>query len=172
MPTERRSYEKFLKFPETPIILKPFNPKARILAEEYEEILNKVLEVHSIRAELFGSTALGISGKGELEFAIYLEEANWQDIRSTLEKEYGQPVAVKPDRIRFDTIYKDTDVEIVMKKGEDAYLGKAVMKFFLSNPDELARYEELKHRYAHSEREYNYQKAQYLSDLTDTLLES
>ena len=59
---------------DKPVKINPFNEKSKQESFQYLTTLNEVLAPLDVSAELFGSTDLEIAGKGEWEFAIYLDD--------------------------------------------------------------------------------------------------
>lgn len=164
--------EYFDKYPQTPVTWREFDVHDLAIAEDFCCKLNTLLGPYQVKAELFGSLALGIAGKGEPEFVIYLDNNTWQPVLEYLIDIYGQPITIKEERVRFVVIDNEVEVEIVLKRGSQAELGKKLMSHFLQHPELIEEYEALKRRHAYSEREYHYHKRNYLTNLTESLSKS
>ena len=74
MKVERRPREEFEKFADKPVTIKPFDPASKAKSNEYRMRLNEILAPFQASAELHGSVELEVAGKGEWEFAIYLND--------------------------------------------------------------------------------------------------
>jgi hypothetical protein len=63
--------EYFNKFDTTPVSIRPFNPRSKVIADEYLEKLRDLFEGLDTELAHRGSTAFGIAGKGDIELGVY-----------------------------------------------------------------------------------------------------
>ena len=74
MKVQRLPKSYFDRFAEKPVTIKPFDPHSKELAMNYLAMLNETLASHEVEAKLHGSVELEVAGKGEWEYAIYLDD--------------------------------------------------------------------------------------------------
>ena len=77
MRVERGKPEDYAQFSTRPVPIRPFDPDSKRAALAYGARLNKTLAPMGVAAELHGSLALGLAGKGEWEFALYPSPERW-----------------------------------------------------------------------------------------------
>jgi hypothetical protein len=154
--------EYFLKYKEKPVKIKPFNPKAKVIAED----LIKDLFDLGVNASLIGSTAYGISGQGDVEVAVYPEKSQWKKILTTLEEKYGKPLQKENDFVQFGVKDNEFDLCVNVLKGYEAKVINKLTEYMLSRPDLILEYEKLKVKYSYSRREYQIQKNKFLTEVT------
>lgn len=169
MNAERLPREAFEQLPETPVEIKPFDPESKKQSNLYLEQLNEVLEPHQVEAEFFGSVELEIAGKGEWEFAIWLDDDNWYPVMTTLIQHYKGIWFLDEDMAVFHITAGANSIEVIPMRREAAQRNKAVMTFWRSNPEKLEEYEKLKFEHAHSKREYYWWKHNYIGDIVESL---
>lgn len=155
----------FEQFGDKPVDLKPFDPQSLNAAYEYLHQLNEFLNSWNVKAELFGSTPLRIAGKGEFEYAVFLQTKNWYDVITALARRYKNVWTILSDIVVLTDTYQGHSVEIIALRGHRAKINKAIMDALSSDPVLLKAYEELKFKYAHSKKEYYYQKNKFFRDL-------
>src|SRR6188508_3396538 len=109
--------EYFNRFSTDPVKVIPFDPKVKKLAQEYMHIMDQVLSKWKIKSELIGSTALEIAGKGEIEIGLYLEDKNWDEVKTFLSKHLGGIGSDGSEYARFNDSHRGAEVEIILTKG-------------------------------------------------------
>jgi GrpB-like predicted nucleotidyltransferase (UPF0157 family) len=83
-----------------------------------------------------------------------------------LTKAYGTPNNIETDYMRFNQESPEKyEVEIILMKGREAKVDIALTEYLISHPELLKQYEELKKNSAHSKREYQIQKNNFLTSI-------
>ncbi len=164
-----RSY--FDKFSDKPVLVKPYDPKSKQLAKEYISSLEDMLSDFDVEIIHRGSTAFGISGKGDIEIGVFPSEEDWKSVVSKLVNEFGESGNVENDYVRFNDERDDYEIEIILLKGEAAKIDIALTKFLLEHSESLKKYEEIKKKYSYSKREYQIQKDVFLRGVIDSIPE-
>ena len=159
----------FEQFGDKPVDLKPFDPKSLQTANEYLHHLNEFLNSWDIKAELFGSTPLRITGKGEFEYAVYLKSKNWYTVITALARRYKNVWTIQSDIVVLTDEYRGHSIEIIALRGHRATINKAIMDTLGADPAVLKQYEELKFKYAYARNEYYYQKTKFFCELLKQL---
>ena len=169
MPPMPDSY--FEKFSTNPVSVKPFDPKSKLIAKEYIVLLRNFLKGYRVEILHRGSTAFGISGKGDVEIGIYPSETDWQSVIETLKNYFGELGNIEDDYARFNTEEDGYEIEIILQKGEAAKVDVALTNYFMIHPELLNEYEGVKKKYAYSKREYQIQKDKFLRKVVETIPE-
>ena len=149
--------------------IKPFDPEGRRLALRYGVKLDVLLSPFSVRAELFGSTALKIAGKGEWEFGIWLDDERWYPVLVMLVNHFGSIYTLRDDFALFTDEDHDTEIEIIPMRREAAARNQAIMAYWRANPSAVLEYEQGKIAHAFSKREYRRWKNKHISAIVETL---
>lgn len=166
-----RSY--FLKYSNKPVKIKPFSKKSKKIAKEYLRKINRVLKETKTKAIPIGATALEISGKGDLDFGLYINEEKWDEVLKCLINHFkGIGNLNSKGFARFNGYYKGYEVEIVVKRGESAERDKRLLSYIKSHPNLIKDYEEEKKKYAYSEREYMIKKDKFLRKVMAMILDN
>lgn len=158
----------FLKFRESPVKIRPYNPKSKTAAEEYIKFLHQIIG-EEILIRHRGSTAYGIAGKKEIEVGIYPTEAEWQNVIAKIKNKLVEPGNSEEDYVRFNDTFEEFPVEIILLKGEVARIDLAKTDYLLNHPELLKQYEDIKMKYSYSKREYERQKAKFLDQVTEMI---
>lgn len=173
MQVERFPPEHYDKIAETPVTLHPFDPESKRAALAYGAQLNRVLEPLGVKAELFGSTELEISGKGEWEFAIFLTDAQWYPVLTHLINHFKSIFVLDDDftlfQDRADGFDDGFDVEIIAMRDEVALRNQAIMRYWQEHPEACAAYEAGKREHAHSKRAYYRWKDELIAEILERL---
>ena len=103
--------EYFSKFKDKKVVLVPFDPKAKSLAQQYIKILRSLLTDFDLEILHRGSTAMGIAGKGEIEIGVYPREEDWEKVIKILAGRYGKIENLETDYARFNDMYQGTEIE-------------------------------------------------------------
>ena len=155
-----------------PVHLKPFDPQTKATALELMAVLDEQVAAWGLRSVLHGSTALEIEGKGEIEVAFYLDDGNWEAVKAHLCQIYGDPWSEEANFVIINAEYKGIDVEIILLRGYDAVVNRALMDHLYNHPGVCAEYVELKRKYAFSRREYYQQKNRFFRRIIESLPEA
>ena len=161
----------FEKFSTNPVSVKPFNPKSKLIAKEYIVLLRNFLKGYRVEILHRGSTAFGISGKGDVEIGIYPSETDWQSVIETLKNYFGELGNIEDDYARFNDRKDGFEIEVILQKGDAAIVDMALTKYLMSHPEILNEYEGVKKKYAYSKREYQIQKDKFLRKVVETIPE-
>lgn len=170
-PITEFTKEQFAKLAHTPVHIKPFDPRNRLIAREYMKQLDVLLLPWNVQAKIIGSTAYGIAGKGSIEIGIFLNSGNWESIIGKLEENFGKMEEVESDFAEFHDEFQDYTVKVMLFKGHVAKVNRKLHDFFLNHPDALKRYEELKKKFSYSRRDYQEQKQEFINDIIEELPE-
>jgi len=169
MKPDRLQDSDLEKLPHDPVIMVPFNPESKRAAKAYGYKLDSILSSHSAYAELFGSTDLEIAGKGEWEFAIWLDDKQWYSVLIMLINYFGSIYTLDDDFALFEDVYEGTKIEVISMRGDAAARNQAIMKYWRTNPEAVIGYERGKMEHAYSKREYYRWKNKHISDIVETL---
>lgn len=159
----------FEKMSTKPVVLKPFDPRTKAAALALMVILDEQVATWGIRSVLHGSTALELEGKGEIEVSLYLDDETWEPVKSHLFALYGQPYSQEENFVNINTEYRSIDVEIILLRGHDAEVNRALMDYLHSHPDACAEYVRIKRQYAFSRQEYYRQKHRFFCGIIEQL---
>jgi len=168
-PESDKSY--FEKFRTTPVKIRPFNPRSKVIANALIAKLQKLFNKQKVEIIHRGSTAFGIAGKGDIELGVYPTTKDWDSVRILLEKEFGFAGHAEKDYLRFNTKVDDFEIEIIMMTGEVEKIDKALTNYLIARPHLLEEYEKLKYTYAFSKREYQREKDQFLRRVIEEIPE-
>jgi len=169
MNVERRPREYFDRFAARPVTIRPFDPDSKQESFRYLVKLNEILSPFGVSAELHGSVELEISGKGEWEFAIWLDDQQWYPVLIRLINHYGAIHELSDDFVLFEDSYNGTPIEVIPMRGETARRNQAVMDYWRTNPAALHAYEDGKAQHAYSKQEYLWWKENLIADILETL---
>ena len=134
MNVERRPREHFNRFADKPVKIRPFDAASKQESFQYLAALNEILAPLGVSAELFGSTDLEIAGKGEWEFAIYLDDQQWYPVLIRLINHFGAIYELTDDFVLFDDSCNETPIEVIPMRGETAQRNQAVMQYWRTHP--------------------------------------
>jgi hypothetical protein len=155
----------FAQIPTTPLQLHPFDPNSKQAALEYGKQLSKLLEQFGVRAELHGSTELEIAGKGEWEFALWLNDQNWYTVIVFLVNHFNGIYTLDDEF----ALFTEGETEIIAMRGEVALRNQALMHHWRTNPHTRAEYERGKLENTHSKQAYYRFKDAYINAILETL---
>ncbi len=163
----------FLKYRETPVKLKEYDPRQQLIADKYTKRLNRLLKDVSAKISVRGSTLFKIYSKGEVEIGIYTNEENWKIVSKILTSEFGQPEVVESNYLRFNSLYTehDREVELIVLKGYEALVDIKLHEYLLNHPDLLVEYVAVKKKSCFSKREYQIQKDKFLNKVIEMITE-
>ncbi len=169
MHVERMPDEAFERFSLTPVVIRPFDPASKRAALAYGERLNDRLGPTGVAAELFGSVALEIAGKGEWEFALYPSDAQWYPTLIALINHYRGVYTMSDEFVLFNDECDGHPIEVIVMRGGTAERNRAIMRYWREHPDALAFYEAEKYRHCHAKREYYRWKEHFIADILEAL---
>lgn len=159
----------FEKFSTNPVPLKPFDPKSKLVAQEYIKLLSTLLKDYQLPILHRGSTAFGISGKGDIEIGVYPSGNSWLPVINIIKEKIGNPKNIENDYIRFNDEKAGFEIEIILLKGRSAKVDIALTSYLINHPEILERYEEIKKQYSYSKREYQIQKDKFLRRVVESI---
>lgn len=157
--------EHYENIPETPVVLRPFDPESKQAALRYGEQLNHVLAQTGVKASLFGSTELELAGKGEWEFAIFPTDAQWYPILTLLINHFKGIYFLSDDFVVFTSNSGDNEVEVIVMRGDVAVWNREIMRYWREHPNARAMYEREKWQHAHSKRAYYRWKDDFIASI-------
>ena len=164
------SQEYFDRFSTGPVDVKPFDSKSTGVAGAYIKKLDFVLHPFGLSAVHRGSTYFRISGKGEIELGVYPGEENWQEVISALSNYFKGVVGkLEPNYARFNDTFQGFEVEVVVMKGREALVDRALTRYLVSHPKLLRDYEDVKRKFSYSKREYYTQKDKFLRTVIEAI---
>jgi hypothetical protein len=169
MQAERLPDTFFDNIPNQPVAIKPFDPDSKRRSQAYCDKLTALLAPFGSAAELFGSTALEVAGKGEWEFAIWLDDVQWYPVLVTLINHFGAIYTLLDDFAVFEDRDHDTPIEIIPMRGAAAQRNQAIMAYWRQNPTVLHAYEAEKYSHAYSKRVYYKWKHNFIADILERL---
>ena len=153
----------FKKISKTPIKIKLYNKKYEKIVNEVLKRLNVVLGKIKVKAIPIGATALKISGKGDIDFGVYIKEEKWDETLKVLINYFkGIKTLNSKGFAKFSGFYKGYEVEVVVRKGDSALRDKKLLSYLKKHPKAIKEYENLKKKFAFSAREYAIQKNNFL----------
>ncbi|MFC1624789.1 GrpB family protein [Patescibacteria group bacterium] len=161
----------FNKFKDKKVKIVPFDPKYKVVAQEYIKRLNKLLKQFEVEVFHRGSTSFGIAGKGEIEIGVFPKESNWAEVITVLTREFGQPGNLEENYARFNDVFQRTEIEVIAMKGRDAYVDRVLNKYLLEHPELLKEYEEVKIKNSNSKKDYMIQKDKFFRKVIEMIPE-
>jgi hypothetical protein len=159
--TRKFTREYFEKFRTTPIKLIPFSPTQKRIAEKWVIHLREVLKGIPVTVAHRGSTLLEITGKGDIDIAVYTDMTTFRTVFNKIAHFFGDPKATDENFAAFYTLDRGYEVEISLMKGREAKVDQALTKTLVSNPKFIREYQEIKVRYCFSKREYLFQRSKF-----------
>lgn len=163
VPKSSKKY--FEQFRTSPLKLLPYDANALTVADKHIQILKGVLIDTKTEIVHRGSTSLGISGKGDIDVAIYATPAEWLKARNILISHFGNPDAFGDEFAAFNLSDGNYKIEISLMKGRQRIVSKALTNFLLQHPQIVKDYEELKQKYCYSKREYLIQRDKFFREI-------
>ena len=140
---------------DKPVKIKPYNKRYQKIAEDYLKKINKILKPVGFKAVHKGATALGISGKGDIEFGVYPTEKQWDNVLVVLINYFKGIVGLNQGFAQFISKYKGEEVEVIcIREGFYAEIDKKLFAYLKKNKNIVKRYEKIKNDSAYSSKEY------------------
>ena len=169
MRVERGTPEEYSKFSTRPVPIRPFDPDSKRAALAYGAQLNERLLPTGVAAELHGSLALALAGKGEWEFALYPSPEQWYPTLALLINHFRGVHLLSEELVMFNDMCDGHHVEVIVLRGNTAACNQAIMRYWREHPEAAAMYEAEKYRHAHSKRDYYRWKDTYIADILESL---
>ncbi len=169
MRVERGKPEDYEKFSTRPVPIRPFDPDSKRAALAYGARLNERLASTGVAAELHGSLALELAGKGEWEFALYPSPDQWYPTLTLLVNHFRGVYSMSEELVMFNDVCDGHHVEVMAMRGNAAACNRAIMRYWREHPAAAARYEAEKYRHAHSKRDYYRWKDGFIADILESL---
>ena len=169
MRVERGKPEEYDKFSTRPVPIRPFDPDSKRAALAYGARLDEQLASAGVAAELHGSMALELAGKGEWEFALYPSPDQWYPTLTLLINHFRGVYSMSEELVMFNDVCDGHDVEVIVMRGNAAECNRAIMRYWRAHPDARADYEAQKYRHCHSKRDYYRWKDNYIADILASL---
>lgn len=171
-PLTKFSDEYFDKYSDTPVKVKPFDPKKKELGLRLLAELKCLLASFPATEEyLTGSTALEIAGKGDLEFGIFPSEKDWDGVRAVLTDRFGPEANIEEEFIRVIWKYEKEEIDVSMLRGHEGAVILATTQYLLEHPELRQEYEQIKYQYAYSKKEYQREKNRFFQKVAEIIPE-
>lgn len=167
LPEFEKGY--FQKFNTKPVIIKPYDPMSKVVAEKYIKKLDNLFEGFNVEIIHRGSTAFKISGKGDVEIGVYPTEQLWHQVLEKLINQYSRIGVIEKNYARFNDEIYGFEIEIIVLKGYEATVDKKLTNYLMTNQEILKKYEQLKIKYAFSKREYQNQKDKFFREIVSMI---
>jgi GrpB-like predicted nucleotidyltransferase (UPF0157 family) len=162
----------FEKKGSRPVKIKPYNPRYKEVAKEYLKKLDRVLKPAGVKAIHKGATALGISGKGDIEFGVYPRKDQFDKTLVALINHFKGIKGLNNGFAQFVVKYKGFEMEVVViNEGDYATLDKKLDAFLKKNPKLVKEYEKVKNESAYSAKEYARAKDKFLRKVIEMITE-
>lgn len=154
---------------ENKIDIIPYNPKTKDVFKIIKKDLIKILG--KTRISHRGSTALKISGQGEIDLYIPATKKFFNIYLGKLIKYLGQPGSLYPlERVRFVKYIDDIKIEIFLINKNNSGWKNCIRfeRYLKKNPKSLREYERLKNRICGvSTRKYYTVKTKFINKILE-----
>lgn len=158
------------KFSHTPVEVRPHDPQSLIVTHKYIKTLKSITKDLPIEMIYHrGSTAWGIAGKGDIEIGLIPDHNCWFEVVVVLSQHYRGLGNLDEEYARFNDNFQGFEIETILMRGYTLTLDIALHEYMPKHPDVLAEYEQIKLKYTHSTREYNFQKDQFFRQIIPQL---
>ncbi len=169
MRVERGKPEEYEKFSTRPVPIRPFDPDGKRAALTYGARLNARLAPTGVAAELHGSLAPGLAGKGEWEYALFASPDRWYPTLTLLANHFRGVYSMSEEVVMFNDVCDGHHVEVIVFRGHTAARNRAIMRHWRDHPEARADYEAQKYVHCHSRRDYYRWKDTYIGDILEAL---
>ena len=169
METQPLPESYFEGISEEPLKLLPFDPESKRRALEYGKTLVGLLAPMGASAELHGSTDLELAGKGEWEFAVWLDDSSWYTVIAWLVNHYRSIFVLDDEFALFEDRHEGTPIEVICMRGSVAQRNQAIMKYWRGSAAARAEYEQGKLAHAYSKRAYARWKDRHITEILERL---
>jgi len=134
--------------PFDPIAIEPYNPQAARAGRRLQARLKKItgLPVH-----FFGSVALGIPGRGDLDISVVCPSGRFAQIESLLTGFFGPPAHTQPQLTKWEITYSrlPVDLNLVEAKSREFKGQLEIFSLLRTHPHILKQYAALKYTFNH-----------------------
>ncbi len=165
----REQPESYEMFSTRPVPIRPFDPDGKRAALAHGARLNGTPAPIGIAAELHGSLALELAGKGEWEYSVFPTDAQWYPTLTLLINRFRGVFSMAEEMVMFNDVCDGHEVEVIVLRGDAAARNQAIMRYWREHPAARADYEAGKYRHCHSKRDYYRWKDNYIADILETL---
>lgn len=146
----------------------PYNPKFKEIFRQQQTEIQSILGLDVVVLHK-GASALGISGKGDVDIYIPIEVENFDSYFGKLKEVLGEPGSHYPlERVRWNRHIDDIEVEIFLVN-QDAEFFRDSLKFWNhleTHPDVLDEYRQIKEEAeGTSTREYYTRKVIFINKI-------
>jgi hypothetical protein len=169
MRVDRGKPEEYEMFSTRPVPIRPFDLDSKRAALAYGARLNEQLTSTGVAAELHGSLALGLAGKGEWEFALYPSPDQWYPTLTLLVNHLPAVYMMSEELVTLNDVYDGHEVEVIAMRGNAAECNQAIMRYWREHPESAAIYEAQKYLHCHSRRDYYRWKDGFIADILESL---
>ena len=169
MRVERGKPEDYEMFSTRPVPIRPFDPDSKRAALAYGARLNERLAPTGVAAELHGSLALELAGKGEWEFSLFPSPDQWYPTLTLLVNHFRGVYSMSEEVVMFNDVCDGHNVEVIVFRGNTAECNRAIMRYWREHPEARADYEAQKYQHCHSKRDYYRWKDNYIADILESL---
>jgi GrpB-like predicted nucleotidyltransferase (UPF0157 family) len=171
-PLNKFDKEYFLKYKNTPVKIKPYDPRQTVVARKYVKKIKSIL--NGIDAEIIikGSTAFKIAGKGDVEIGVHSNAKFWKVVLEKLEKEFGGPENLESDYARINRKEEGLEVEIIVLRRYESKRDLALTLYLVKHPKLLDKYVKIKKRFSNSKRDYQIEKNRFFAEFIKRIPEN
>lgn len=156
-------------FATRPVPIRPFDPDSKRAALVYGAQLNERLAPLGVAAELHGSLALELAGKGEWEYSLFPSPDQWYPTLTLLVNHFRSVFSMAEEVVMFNDVCDGHNVEVIVFRGDTAACNRAIMQYWRDHPEARTDYEAQKYLHCHSKRDYYRWKDNYIADILETL---
>lgn len=145
----------------------PFDPTSE---EKFLKVKSQVQATigHGFEVLHRGASALGISGQKELDIYIPVSAEEMFSLAQKMEKVFGKPKSIYPERIKFYVYVDGTRAEVILydKNHPSWTKQEKFFQFLMEDSQALNAYKKLKEESdALSVREYYRRKVEFINDI-------
>lgn len=169
MRVVREKPEVYEQISTRPVPIRSFDPESKREALAYGARLNELLAPTGVVAELHGSLALELAGKGEWEYSLFPSPDRWYPTLTLLINHFQGVYSLSEELVLFNDAHDGHHVEVIVLRGNAAECNQAIMRYWRDHPEARADYETQKYRHCHSKRDYYRWKDNYIADILESL---
>jgi hypothetical protein len=156
----------FSKSDRDQVVIEKYNPQIGLIAEEIMLKIRKSLP--DFQVNYFGSSRLGISGRGDIDLFVEYPKNYIAQAEVKLKNLFGKPNKIRYGRIEWKFTYRGVPVELVLLRENCAEIRnhRKIFEVLNANSELLRKYEELKiNLKGCSTREYDLRRMEYFNFL-------
>lgn len=165
-----REQEEWLQHltPGRPVRIIPYDPQVKVAFAKVQQELQSILG-SSIDIQHRGASAMGISGKGDLDIYVPVVVTAFDQTVDTVTKHYGQPGSLYPlQRARWNLMVDgfETEVFVICSEHESWHDTLTIETYLWSHPDVMEQYRTLKEEAEGVDiREYYRRKIEFYNEI-------